>query len=429
MACANAVIHFFAIMQLLVALEVVQIDFTMQVPTTFISANLTPHTKGYMETEQYNKDQPAYLVLGITAKCLVYFQWLNRWKGDSKALQETVYYEADGSRCDDIQPFFIRTEVTQTELLIGVRRIGRRMVVQSLVNSACLAKEKKKRFHAEVQTFTCRFYPNVRHFQFLSQEFPSGFKYLGTTKLFGRLIVYGHTETQIMLLMLKIGQSNADYGPGGHDTILLPHLQLLATIEVTDLEPSSNMLLIEPHESQQDKDFLWFKLLRGLPHNRSAGTMYEIYLPPAMHGRTIFRSQYSYGEEYVMVYSDEHMIARKIKFEMGQFTIRKVNFKKRDGTEKWKADDLPPVTAYLRGATIRTWINPYRFHRRMAYPHAVHRVKRTRVFDGWKIFIPVIIVNLIIFLALLALSSWLISHHQNILRRMGLSASRSTLTR
>ncbi|VDO34096.1 unnamed protein product [Haemonchus placei] len=81
------------------------------------------------------------------------------------------------------------------------------MVVQSLVNSACLSKEKVKRFHPEVQTFTCRFYPNVRHFQFLTQEFPPGFKYVGTTKLFGRLIVYGYTETQIMYVNFVIFRS------------------------------------------------------------------------------------------------------------------------------------------------------------------------------------------------------------------------------
>uniref|UniRef100_A0A0N4WCE6 Capsid protein n=1 Tax=Haemonchus placei TaxID=6290 RepID=A0A0N4WCE6_HAEPC len=42
-------------------LERSNIDFTMQVPFTFVSTNYTTHTSEYMEAKQYYYHQPAYL--------------------------------------------------------------------------------------------------------------------------------------------------------------------------------------------------------------------------------------------------------------------------------------------------------------------------------------------------------------------------------
>ncbi|KAK5980104.1 hypothetical protein GCK32_018134 [Trichostrongylus colubriformis] len=68
-----------------------------------------------------------------------------------------------------------------------------------------------------------------------------------------RTIVYGYTEDSIMLLTLKIYQSDSYFGSGGYESILIPHLQLLGTVNRSIWEPSDRVLIIEPSSLVQNK--------------------------------------------------------------------------------------------------------------------------------------------------------------------------------
>ncbi|ETN86089.1 hypothetical protein NECAME_06062 [Necator americanus] len=60
----------------------------------------------------------------------------------------------------------------------------------------------------------------------------------------------------------------------------------------------------------------------------------------------------------------------------------------------WTRTTLPPPELELIKMSTRRWFNQLRFHRRMAYPHTVHRAQRHNILRNWIKAFPAILCQL-----------------------------------
>ncbi|KAK5971640.1 hypothetical protein GCK32_012457, partial [Trichostrongylus colubriformis] len=162
---------------------------------------IKPHTTNYFEYKRVRKDEPAMRVIGITPDCFVYYGWLHdivNPNAEAKHLRTTRQEDLSG-QCADFYPFIIRTEGKKEQLIIGVKRAGRRMLVQSLGKKDLVVLESDKGVlvWSEIN-------PKSKHEQFLSNEFPPDFTFDTFKNLLYRIFLLGRSSKGARILELKV---------------------------------------------------------------------------------------------------------------------------------------------------------------------------------------------------------------------------------
>ncbi|WKY02615.1 hypothetical protein Q1695_016129 [Nippostrongylus brasiliensis] len=111
---------------------------------------------------------------------------------------------------------------TDDLLLIGLKRYGRRIMVQSLIKKSDYSDQINSKLveRAKNGVFWLQMDPLARHLQFLTNEFDRDFNYIGAFDIRGKVIIYGHVESRIRFYELIIQRQTSTFEPGTDDTTL-----------------------------------------------------------------------------------------------------------------------------------------------------------------------------------------------------------------
>ncbi|KJH49079.1 hypothetical protein DICVIV_04786 [Dictyocaulus viviparus] len=145
--------------------RITQIDLHLFLKPAFIDR------EGIFETLEHHQSQPAYMVLGITPSCWVYFGWLHLIL---KVHDPLVLGNSEG-RCIGYIPFIVRAfRVTPADRLIGLYCqfiLSFNLFLHFFLD--CSLNKLHTR-GSRSDTFLIPFKAKARHRQFFSQEFPPG---------------------------------------------------------------------------------------------------------------------------------------------------------------------------------------------------------------------------------------------------------------
>ncbi|KAK6743491.1 hypothetical protein RB195_010636 [Necator americanus] len=350
----------------------------------------------------------AHLILGVTPSCYVYFGWM-----EQIFLAHTygTYTFEDKHRhdCRDIQPVALKTENTNRQLYIGLKRNGRRIQIQSLFEG-----EHYKSNNKDHPVLWRRFDPTARHQQFLSNEFEKGFNYRGAFTYKGRVILYGHDYTNVLLLELSVAQSFADY-EGGVGNLLVPFIRTIANISNDIIAPENVYVQHFSVAGSKEEKFFFG---RAPPYGETIANGIMLSVASVMKGRKAdmeyvetFKIYISKAEQSnVAVYQTHY--ARNL---IGNYYL----IEKKLNVFLKSAAQLPHVLGLLRGHAAQSWLNPYRFSRRMSYPNTIHRMQQNYIFSGWKTFTPVFISNVVIFMVLMYATNKFFRLHHKMMQKIG----------
>ncbi|XGW21321.1 hypothetical protein V3C99_004349 [Haemonchus contortus] len=360
---------------------------------------------------------PPVRVLGITPDCYVYYGWLQHLKNlDSKVDRIVNHGMKFGIECADFHPYIITTEGEKYQLLIGVRRAGRRMLVQSIARKYPLLSSE----NASVMWMQMN--PRARHEQFLSNEFPPDFTFDYMNNLLHRIFILGRTSTGTRLLELKIHvDRNNNLFPFITSQILqmdpLLHapfhgIAMVAThnLDILGTLSSGFILLRQKFEDGQP-----------LPGKYIASAVpMESLLTESLQGIVMDASYYDghiYRSKYITVYPNN-----RCKF-IGNFML--FSYHVSSDREYTFANIPTPEQTLLKASTTR-WFNHLNFHRRMAYPHTIHRSVKHGIFRAWIHCIPMILLNVLLLLFIFfGIEFAIYIHDKRKARRTGLSRSYS----
>ncbi|VDL84187.1 unnamed protein product [Nippostrongylus brasiliensis] len=233
--------------------------------------------------------------------------------------------------------------------------------------------------------------PLARHLQFLTNEFDRDFNYIGAFDIRGKVIIYGHVESRIRFYELIIQRQTSTFEPGTDDTTLSVQLLRRRSVTFNQFEDVSKIFVMENLENKLNKG-KHPTLFVGVSMNNEFKNVSVFTIPAraiiyGLHGKLDSKEEPYKG--YASMLSGV-FLARSDRENLpvvGNYIVVAHDFQQ----QYWSWDMLPLVTSLLKGYTTRVWMNPYRFHRRMAYPHTRHRAIRYHVAEGWLKFLPLLI--------------------------------------
>lgn len=355
-------------------------------------------------------------VTGITPECNVYYGWLHQLV---KLTPTVSTFKSDKHRakkdCSDFYPYIIRTEGKKTLLMVATKRYGRRMLVQSM------AKAYTNLNSAEGTVMWMQMNARARHEQFLSNEFPKDFTFQSINNLLYRIFILGYSSTTTKIMELKVSIDDNDN--------LIPFItKNILNVDPVALPPMFGSTMIATHTLRYLKSkSSGFTFVRQeyKNHEPQKGKYIAVSLPleslvtESLHGIR-FDTDYDghvYRSGAFTAYVNRHcdFIGNYMIFT--QFSVRKRN---------WTASSLYAPEFSLWKVSRRRYFNPMRFHRRMSYPHSLHRSVQRRIFRSWVRSLPLILLNLgFLLLIFFGIEFAVHVHEKRKARRTGLSRSYS----
>ncbi|CAJ0599055.1 unnamed protein product [Cylicocyclus nassatus] len=381
----------------------------------------------------------APLILGITPHCLVYFGWLQQimagYAYGTYTLPKKKYF------CGNYLPIVMKTENTNEDLYLGIRRFGRRILIQNLFGEMHYAKaasvEDAKQKTARTKTVQnpvlwSSIDPTARQYQFLSNEFERGFQFRGCFIFRGRVILYGEDDTNIIFYELKVTQTAFDE-ERGLGNLLLPTVKKFANLSRNIFPPAHVRVQVTSDSFTARELNEVHKVQIGLypqsDDNHIMRGAIEIPLITLMRGQT---HEIKYRQDIQAVaYKCQYEDNESVTIYESDYTREKIgNFILLEKGECHQNDSLvvrrlPNVRIFIL-ASSRVWMNPYRFSRRMTYPNAVHTMSVHHILRGWKRFIPLLVANLAIFTVLMYIVSLAMKYHRKMMMKLGAYSSSQT---
>ncbi|KJH49912.1 hypothetical protein DICVIV_03942 [Dictyocaulus viviparus] len=362
--------------------------------------------------KEYKCDIEYRTLIGVTPHCFVYYGWLHELVTVPSIDMQLRSKTKDG--CRNFKPFIIRTEGLRFLLLIVAKRHGRKILVQSI------AKKKYLSSSNQSSVIWMRFDPYLRHMQFLSNQFPVGFVFQMLQNLNYRIYVLGYTSSNTVILELKIHiDSNYNLVPFITKNVLI--------VDPVIHAPIYGSWIIPAHEFKRGNTltdgFIFVRQIYedGLPKNRSYITfgvpMVSLVLNSITGARRIpSYDGYVYKSNYFKTYTNPFC-----SVDIGNYMIY---------TEysymNWTANTLPTAEFNLAKISSRVWLNNLRYHRRMSYPHAYHKVERHQIFLSWVKAFPAILGTFAVMSSILFGIEYAVRYHERSLARSaGLSRSHS----
>ncbi|KAJ1373355.1 hypothetical protein KIN20_035730 [Parelaphostrongylus tenuis] len=223
------------------------------------------------------------------------------------------------------------------------------------------------------------FNASARHEQYLSNQFPREFVFQMLQNWDYRIFIFGYSRSWTHILELKIFVDNNDN--------LIPFI----TKKVVVVDP----ILHAP--------------------------IYSSAIVPAsdfIHGDKTIRIR-TYDGYFYRTKDFTTYFNRKCP-EIGNYMIY-TDY----SYDEWTARDLPTPELSLVKMSRRRWLNPFRFHRRMSYPHTFHRYLRHGVFRSWVRAMPGVLLNCGLMVAILYVIEYLLHLLEKIKSRRGIDRSHS----
>ncbi|WKX89380.1 hypothetical protein Q1695_008771 [Nippostrongylus brasiliensis] len=370
-----------------------------------------PVQADYFQPHRVRVKETAMRVVGITPDCFVYFGWLHQiMSGKSHKADIGRGIALEHNLCEETKPFLVRTEGVKKLLFVGVKRFGRRVLVQSLTRYNSILNSS----HGSL--IWIKMNPRARQEQFISNEFPPGFVMQAMNNLLYRIFIAGYTLSSVKLLELKIFiDKNGN---------LIP----LITSKEHEIDPVIHapiygMHMVAAHDiryqvSSKSSGFIFVRqeTIRHIPQ-------FGQYIAMRVPIETIVTQTpdfefdgHSYRTSNFTVYQNQlcnDLLGNFMIFTL--FTTTGYN---------WTHDTLHAAEFALWKTSTHRFFNSFRSHRRMAYPHAIHRPIRRQIFRTWIRSLPLILMNFL-FLALIffGIECAVHMHEKKKARRTGLSRS------